>query len=461
VQASGDDGNGPANVLDNNLATRWSNQGVGSWIVADLGSAQTVCSVELAWYQGDTRINHVVLQGSTDGTNFVTVFSGDSSGTTTASESYTFTPTTARYVRVVVNGNTRNDWASIAELHISVSGGAPAPTAIPAPTAPPFQPPTAGGGIWLSRAEIAKLPMTGSAWSRVKSAADGSLGAPNIADQNSQHDTNTLAAALVYARTGQISYQAKAADAIMAAIGTEQGGRTLALGRNLVSYVIAADLIDLQRYDAGKDRQFRAWLAAARTETLDGKTLISTHEVRPNNWGTHAGASRVATDMYLGDKADLARAAQVFAGWLGDRSAYAGFTYGDLAWQVDPSKPVGINPKGATKNGHSIDGVLPDDQRCAGGFSWPAPKENYVWEALQGAVVQAELLSRAGYDAWNWSDKALWRAFAWEYSVNSFAAQGDDTWQIYVINHAYGTNFPTMGGSTGKNMDYTDWVFGH
>jgi hypothetical protein len=129
--------------------------------------------------------------------------------------------------------------------------------------------------------------------------------------------------------------------------------------------VIAADLVGLHSYDAGKDEQFRSWLAAVRTETLDGKTLISTDEDRPNNWGTHAGASRVAVDLYLGDKADLVRAAQVFKGWLGDRSAYAGFTYGDTAWQADPSKPVGINPKGATKRGHTIDGVLPDDQRRA------------------------------------------------------------------------------------------------
>jgi hypothetical protein len=39
----------------------------------------------------------------------------------------------------------------------------------------------------------------------------------------------------------------------------------------------------------------------------------------------------------------------------------AGFKFGDLHWQADPSKPVAINPKGATKNGHLIDGVLADD----------------------------------------------------------------------------------------------------
>src|SRR4029079_12867840 len=172
-----------------------------------------------------------------------------------------------------------------------------------------------------------------------------------------------------------------------------------------------------------------------------------------------ADASAIAADMYVGDKADLARAAQVFKGWLGDRSAYAGFKLGDLAWQANPTQPVGLNPRGATKNVHSVDGVLPDDQRRGGGFTWPAQKENYVWEALQGAVVEAELLSRAGFDTWNWSDKALLRAITWEYNVNNFPAKGDDTWEIFIINHAYGTNFPTSAANTGKNLDFTDWIY--
>jgi hypothetical protein len=139
---------------------------------------------------------------------------------------------------------------------------------------------------------------------------------------------------------------------------------------------------------------------------------------------------------------------------------YAGFKYGDLAWQADPSKPVGINPKGATKNGQSIDGVLPDDQRRAGGFTWPPQQENYVWEGLQGAVVQAELLQRAGYDAWNWSDRALLRAVMWETNVARFPAQGDDAWQIWLVNHAYGTTFPASAANSGKNMGFTDWMYG-
>jgi hypothetical protein len=169
----------------------------------------------------------------------------------------------------------------------------------------------------------------------------------------------------------------------MAAIGTEVGGRTLALGRNLIGYVLAADLVGLP---ATEDARFRTWLQTCLTETLDGKTLKSCHEERPNNWGTHAGASRVAAALYLGDTAQVERCAQVFKGWLGDRASYAGFDYGDLSWQADPSKPVGINPRGAMIQGHSVDGVLPDDQRRAGGFTWPPPKENYVWEAMQGVL---------------------------------------------------------------------------
>jgi hypothetical protein len=118
VSASGNDGNVPANVLDDNLDTRWSNLGVGSWILADLGLTNPICSVDIAWYLGSQRTNNFVIATSTDGTTFLNVFSGTSSGTTVNSEKYTFPSTNARYVRVTVNGNSQNSWASITELDI-------------------------------------------------------------------------------------------------------------------------------------------------------------------------------------------------------------------------------------------------------------------------------------------------------------------------------------------------------
>src|SRR5207344_3413178 len=33
-----------SNVLDDNLNTRWSNNGVGSWIQLDLGTSKNICS---------------------------------------------------------------------------------------------------------------------------------------------------------------------------------------------------------------------------------------------------------------------------------------------------------------------------------------------------------------------------------------------------------------------------------
>lgn len=58
-----------------------------------------------------------------------------------------------------------------------------------------------------------------------------------------------------------------------------------------------------------------------------GRTVVSTHEDRPNHWGTHAGGARIAVALYLHDAEDLERAGTVFRGWLGDRDAYAGFKY--------------------------------------------------------------------------------------------------------------------------------------
>jgi len=341
----------------------------------------------------------------------------------------------------------------------AAKGAAPAKGTAPAGA---MRAPGVVRGIWTSPAELAARPMAGAGWDGVKRAADGSLTAA-VADQDSDHDVQTMAAALVYARTGNGAYRDKAAAGIGAAIGTEAGGRTLALGRNLPGYVIAADLIGLGGYDAGLDARFRGWLSGVRTANLSGDTLVSTHEERPNNWGTHAGAARVAVAAYLGDTADLNRAAAVFRGWLGDRGAYAGFKWGDLSFQSNPAAPVGVNPVGAAKDGVSIDGALPDDMRRGCSFAVVPCHTDYAWEAMQGAVVQAELLFRRGYDAWGWSDRALLRAATYLRNLDAqyggWWAQADDAWQPYLLNKAYGAGLPEAAkGSIGKNMAFTDWT---
>jgi hypothetical protein len=329
------------------------------------------------------------------------------------------------------------------------------------PAAPPVEvtpaePASSSQGIWISRDEIMNLPMSGPAWDALVGDAQRDPGFPNLSDQDQQNNVLVLARALVCIRTADEALCETARQAVMAAIDTENGGRTLALGRELLAYVITADLVGL---DPERDAVFRSWLVGVLAEELDGRTLISTHEDRPNNWGTHAGASRAAAVIYLGDAGQLHRVASVFKGYLGDRTSYAGFRYGELSWQVDPTLPVGINPVGSLIEGHDVDGVAPDDQRRAGTFSWPPPKSIYAWEALQGAVAQAVVLHRAGYDVWNWEDQALRRAVAWLHAEGDYPAEGDDTWLPHLVNHYYGTQFPApVPSRPGKNVGYTDWT---
>jgi len=312
-------------------------------------------------------------------------------------------------------------------------------------------------GIWTSAKEIAALPMSGEAWRRLKRDADVDWGIPNISDQEDRVNVYTMAKALVYARTGIESYRDEVITLCMQAIGTEEGGRSLALARNLGAFVIAADLVTLPPEE---DAIFRGWLREVLTKTMsENRNLTTTHELRPNNWGTHAGGSRAAAVAYLQDWQELDRVAKVFKGWLGDRSSYNGFVYAELDWQSDPQNPVGINPVGATIQGYNVDGVLPDEQRRSGGFTWPPPKEGYVYEALQGALLQAVVLHRAGYDVWNWEDKALLRAYVWLHEVADYPAVGDDNWQPFLINRFYGTGFPFPEASNvGKNVGWTCWT---
>jgi hypothetical protein len=315
--------------------------------------------------------------------------------------------------------------------------------------------------ILMSRSELLSRPTSGAAWTALKARADASIGTPDISNQDESADVTALAKGLVYARIGGAGYRADVIAALKRAVGTEAGGRTLALGRNLPGYVIAADMVDLPAADPSFDQNtFRPWLRSLLTKTLDGRTLVSTHEDRPNNWGTHAGAARAAIAGYLADGAQLARTALVFRGYLGDRAAYTGFEFGELSWQCDPLRPVGINPP-CSRAGINLDGVLPDDLRRGGALQWPPASTGYPWEGMQGAVLQAELLRVQGYDAWSWSNRALLRATKFLYERAGWPATGDDEWQAWLIDKRYGTSYRDPAPArSGKNFGFTDWLYG-
>jgi hypothetical protein len=326
----------------------------------------------------------------------------------------------------------------------------------PPPPPPPPPPDPVTGAVFFSVEEIKQLPMEGAAWDNLVTWASKPAAAPNLSNQDDRNDVTALAKALYYARTGQ--RRDEVVQMLRQAKGTEYPGDTLGIARGVLPLVLAADLINFR-----EDAEWLAWFSGLRTWANPdrGYSLVSMHEKRPNNWGTHSGAGRIAMDFFLTDKNDLLRAGTVFQGYLGATDKYAGFVYGDdLSWQYDPAHPVGVNPADVRRGDVLLDGILPDDMRRGGSFPTIGTAGiSYTYEALQGIVMQAELLHRHGYPAFEWEDQAVLRAFKRIYQ--EAPPTGDDAWEVYIINKRYGTTYSTTSPvQPGKSMGFTDWLYG-
>ena len=336
----------------------------------------------------------------------------------------------------------------------------------------------AGGYILMPRSELLARPVSGTAWANLKKVADSSLGSADACDINSDHHLRTLAAALVYARTGAAAYGTKARAGVMAGMASQKDGcsqAVLSLGRQLTAYVLAADFAGLS---GANETAFRAWLSAIRTKNIGGHStrnaIVTTHKISSNNWGAYAGASRIAADLYLGDGTDLAAAAKVTRGFLGDRSAYASFRDNlesdDLSWSCSGSAAsfTPVNPP-CTKSGINIDGGIVSDISRSGSLEWPPGSTGvqYQLDSIQGLGLQVELLYRHGYtNAWNWSSSALKRMAA---LVTRSANSGGTGWNAtntsrqmpWLLNKRYGTKLPTATSGMGRGIGFTDWLYGN
>ena len=331
--------------------------------------------------------------------------------------------------------------------------------------------------ILMSRAALLARPVTGGAWAYMVEIAKQSLGPANLCYQHSRHHLRTLAAALVYARTGASNYRTKAQAGVMNAIRTSVVGcenATLSLGRQLAAYVLAADFAGLS---GTYDSTFRSWLSTIRTKILGGhsiwNSLEHTHMESQNNWGAFAGASRIAASLYLGDASDVSQASRITRGFLGDRSAYAGFgaqlTSAALSWTCTGSQSTytPVNPA-CTRGGINVDGAVVADISRGGSRRWPPGSTGveYQIESIQGLGLQVELLYQNGYaDAWNWSNQALKRMAN---VVTRSRASGGLGWNgtqaarqmPWLLNLRYGTNIPTAPSGLGRATAFTDWLYG-
>ena len=331
---------------------------------------------------------------------------------------------------------------------------APATTTTTAPAPPPSAVST---GIWINASEIAARPATGQAWDAMKAAALTSWGTPTIADQDSTDDTDTLAGAIVAVRLNDDALRSKVRDHLAALVTSHPYDRVLGLARQLPSYVIAADLVGLE---PSARLRFEAFLREAMSHQMAGHSggtdLRSTARLSPNNWGTMSRAAMAAADVYLGDFTDLAVVANTQRAWLGE-SVPNELRYTSTTWHSG-SPQAGVNPVGAVRDGHPLDGVQPEDQRRTGEYTWPAPQGSYPHEALQGAVLASVILDRAGALPFATGNNALIRAEAWLSGPNANPPSSDDRNTPYMLNR-YGASFATGSTSAAKNIAWADWAY--
>lgn len=318
------------------------------------------------------------------------------------------------------------------------------------------------GYLAIDATRLAALPTAASTpWSKMKAVADGSLGTVSLSNQDSTTPAKTLAAALVFARTGSETHRAKA-EAILRQLPTASlvGARVLSLGRQLAGFVLAADLIGY------RDPAFVSWVDRMRTANVGGHSrwyvLKTTSEDSANNWGGWAMASRVAASAYLGDTADLARCAQVVKGYS-ERSAYAGFRSTadfDPSWAIDPVAWTPVNPDGVPgKSGACVE----DISRSAGAFpTVDDTGRTYSWEFIGGWSLSCRVLARSGFpDAYSWGNSALLRAARFLASVGGYPPLYSVNQYIpHEINNVYTVALVPVSGSAGygRQFGFTDWL---
>jgi hypothetical protein len=345
---------------------------------------------------------------------------------------------------------------------------------IPAAAATPAPADAATDYILMSRSALMSRPVSGTRWHNLKAVADASLGSPNLCDQNSRHHLRTLAAALVYARTGVATYGAKARGGVIAALKTLRVGcdnATLALGRQLTAYVLAADFADMV---GTPDTTFRAFLTTIRRRFVGGHgvwtSLYLTHLRSATNWGAYAGAARIAASLYLGDTADVAAASKVTRGFLGDRAAYKFWdrlSYAAKTWSCAPTNYTPVNGY-CRKGGLIVDGAVVADISRGGSRRWPPGDTGvqYQLDSIQGLGLQVELLYQNGYSgAWHWQNDALRRMANIVTRSKKSGGMGWNETQAsrqmpWLLDRRLGMSIPRAYSPMGRAIGFADWLWG-
>ncbi|QQS34907.1 MAG: discoidin domain-containing protein [Ignavibacteriales bacterium] len=100
---------------DGDPNARWASEPMPEWIQFDLGTSREICLARLSFYNFQSgRIYEFTLQSSIDGNSWSPILNNIFS----VEEEWTvvqFAQTTARYLRIIFNGNNQNTWANLWE----------------------------------------------------------------------------------------------------------------------------------------------------------------------------------------------------------------------------------------------------------------------------------------------------------------------------------------------------------
>lgn len=315
----------------------------------------------------------------------------------------------------------------------------------------------APGELWLTAAEKAALPLSGPRFEEVMRVANlpygseglfklngggqlpASLDINDLNTQNAAGGAHTVAKAYAYLATNQQGYVNEIKAALNEIMFSATKTRTLAIGRHVASYVVAADLINLRDLDAALHERFKGWLRYRKVANVyewDGsyngtvESLQDMTDTKPNNWSLAGGTSTLAIDMYLNNIDGVDHQANNIKSKVGEEAINLRYkenyrVLGTGTWQSDPANPLAVNPPGATIDGHDVDGAMPEEMRRTGEFSWPPAMTNYMWTALNGWFIQAHLLQRCGYTPELWGTNALQRMLTW-IDTHGWVAGPDD-----------------------------------
>lgn len=105
--------------VDGNINTHWASGVLPSYITYELLQPRTIDKLEMSWYLGASRYAYFSIYTSQDGENWDLHFEGQTTGKSANFEDYMLpNPVTAKFVKIVGRGNSKNNMTSINEIKI-------------------------------------------------------------------------------------------------------------------------------------------------------------------------------------------------------------------------------------------------------------------------------------------------------------------------------------------------------